>query len=522
MYAKKRFTLIFIVAVLLTTLFACDEGVNISEADYETEAVMPPSVGKHAAVDAQSNGEILFGPERFVRSRGRPVTETRQVADEDFEHFTGPFVLYARNGDENGRKRVSSGIVKVDGVTLLGPSDFRGRGDNDDDGDDDDDGFAAAKSAGNDGDDDDGGRNRPTVLSAEVSLTEASVLTVKLRGRPGSFVEIWIEGMLRPGRARIGPEGGMVTAGDGDVELMIPNGALSEELIITIQPGGAVPPGAGLLESSVWDFGPEGTLFDPPAHLTLAYTPPAGVPEEALTLLTEAGNFWEEIEASVVNEDLNTVTGFIGGFSQKAVGMEADTVEVIPLDTSLQVGESLQLTATVRDTLGNALTNRPVDWASSNENILTVDQDGLVTAIAEGTAFIITTSGNASGVAHVTVGLSEVVWTQVVAGTFHTCGLASDGSAYCWGRNRGGQLGDGTGGEVGDQSQVPVQVANGHVFTSLIAGANHTCGVTTEGDGYCWGSNWAGQVGNGGRSNGEIEPRQVAGSVLINSSPIVA
>lgn len=45
-------------------------------------------------------------------------------------------------------------------------------------------------------------------------------------------------------------------------------------------------------------------------------------------------------------------------------------------------------------------------------------------------------------------------WARVGAGAEHSCGIKTDGTLSCWGNNRGGQLGDG----VTLESTVPVQV----------------------------------------------------------------
>jgi len=73
-----------------------------------------------------------------------------------------------------------------------------------------------------------------------------------------------------------------------------------------------------------------------------------------------------------------------------------------------------------------------------------------------------------------------------------TCGLTSGGAAYCWGSNNSGMVGDGT---IGGQRTRPVAVTGGHQFASLSGGWVHACGRTIGGVVYCWGSSRVGQLG---------------------------
>ena len=96
--------------------------------------------------------------------------------------------------------------------------------------------------------------------------------------------------------------------------------------------------------------------------------------------------------------------------------------------------------------------------------------------------------------------------TTLAAGYGHSCGVTADGEAYCWGRNERGELGDGS----TMPRERPTAVTGGHAFQALAVGARHTCGVTADGEAWCWGANPLGELGNG-TSEHRSEPVQVAG-----------
>lgn len=67
----------------------------------------------------------------------------------------------------------------------------------------------------------------------------------------------------------------------------------------------------------------------------------------------------------------------------------ATSIELDVTNTEVTEGETLQLTATV---MPEDATDKSVTWASSDEAVATVDQNGLVTAVAPGTATITATT----------------------------------------------------------------------------------------------------------------------------------
>ena len=91
-----------------------------------------------------------------------------------------------------------------------------------------------------------------------------------------------------------------------------------------------------------------------------------------------------------------------------------------------------------------------------------------------------------------------VSFASVAAGYTHTCGLTSGGSAYCWGENTAGGLGDGT--QI--NRVTPVSVQGAPLFRRLGAGTGFTCGVTASDEIWCWGSDNLGQL-----ADGQVTPR---------------
>jgi len=104
---------------------------------------------------------------------------------------------------------------------------------------------------------------------------------------------------------------------------------------------------------------------------------------------------------------------------------------------------------------------------------------------------------------------ASTIWKSVSSGIYHTCGVKTDGTLYCWGYNYYGQLGDGT----SNNSNIPVQEYSQSIsWVSVSSGIYHTCGVKTDGTLYCWGYNNYGQLGDGTNNNSNIPVQEYSQS----------
>ncbi|HEX8392111.1 MAG TPA: Ig-like domain-containing protein [Longimicrobium sp.] len=90
------------------------------------------------------------------------------------------------------------------------------------------------------------------------------------------------------------------------------------------------------------------------------------------------------------------ITAFVGGktghTALTVLPVPVATVTLTPNPASVQVGRTTNLTVTTRDANNNVLTGRTVTMTSSNANVATVTNAGVVTGVAVGSATITATS----------------------------------------------------------------------------------------------------------------------------------
>jgi alpha-tubulin suppressor-like RCC1 family protein len=102
-------------------------------------------------------------------------------------------------------------------------------------------------------------------------------------------------------------------------------------------------------------------------------------------------------------------------------------------------------------------------------------------------------------------------WREVVAGGLSTCGIKADTSGWCWGTNVQGVLGIGKDSNASptDWYVRPQPLAGGGSWRAIDVGDFHACGIRTDGSLWCWGGNYAGEIGDGTTSPTRSSPTRV-------------
>ncbi|MCL2825152.1 MAG: hypothetical protein FWD57_14270, partial [Polyangiaceae bacterium] len=108
----------------------------------------------------------------------------------------------------------------------------------------------------------------------------------------------------------------------------------------------------------------------------------------------------------------------------------------------------------------------------------------------------------------------------ISAGGFHTCATNPSGQLYCWGHNHNGQIGIGTSGNrISTPTRVQGNLASTNTVLAVSAGWLHTCAIRHDHNGYCWGLNIDGRIGNGASGSVAVPlPALLSDAIVMQST----
>ncbi len=160
---------------------------------------------------------------------------------------------------------------------------------------------------------------------------------------------------------------------------------------------------------------------------------------------------------------------------------------------------------------------------------IAVGLDGYVCAVADGKAYCWgrnrygqlgngTTTDSAVPVAVTASGvLSGRTVTKVATGDGHAC-VVADGAPYCWGLGGNGRLGhNSTSGSNTPVATSMAGVLSGKTVTDIQAGSSYTCAFASGF--YCWGANSQGQLGNASNTDSSLPVTVATGGALAGKTP---
>ena len=225
----------------------------------------------------------------------------------------------------------------------------------------------------------------------------------------------------------------------------------------------------------------------------------------------------------------------------------AAEVNIAANATELIVGQSVQLSATVKDGQDRPLTGRPVQWSSDNEAIAKVDQAGVVTGHGPGLATIRGTVESVSGSIQLTirpVPVASITITpdslaiepgdtvRLAATARDAAGNLLNGRHVTWsssdttvatvssaGTVRTIRAGRVTITAASEGKQGQARIESRHSLPDgprLAAGDGFTCALDRAGAAHCWGDNSEGRLGTGTTVN-SLDPVPVAGGHLFRA-----
>jgi YD repeat-containing protein len=136
------------------------------------------------------------------------------------------------------------------------------------------------------------------------------------------------------------------------------------------------------------------------------------------------------------------------------------------------------------------------DWCQTSaggSHSLGLRTNGTVWAWGTGGNGVLGNNSNVSQSSPVSVVGGFTDWCQVSAGGDHSLALRTNGTAWAWGRNANGNLGD----DTTTSRSSPVSVVGGFTdWCQVSAGTCHNLAVRTNGTAWAWGGNSQGRLGD--------------------------
>src|SRR6185369_4092461 len=96
----------------------------------------------------------------------------------------------------------------------------------------------------------------------------------------------------------------------------------------------------------------------------------------------------------------------------------------------------------------------------------------------------------------------------ISVGSSHACARRTDGTLWCWGSNTNGEIGIGTPFTASILAPTQVTALGVRVIQAAVGTGFFSCATTDDGSAWCWGTNTYGQLGNGDRAE-QRAPAQV-------------
>ena len=226
-----------------------------------------------------------------------------------------------------------------------------------------------------------------------------------------------------------------------------------------------------------------------------------------LAFIKEDGTVWMSGDNTYgqIGNGTNTGSGYLTQYG-------TDTVILNKKNEYIKVGESIDIDVSEASSKFNVFIKDTPNqnewtWTSSNEDVATIDENGVVTGISVGhttiTAYNEALGLKGRAIINVYRNVEGAITVpQVVHADSFTAVLKEDGTVWMAGQNNVGQLGDGT--NVNKNEPVQVKIDENTYLTNvrkISVGAEWTTALTRDGKVYVWGLNDFGQLAQGDTTN---------------------